>query len=136
MCVCSVGRPLKEETIGRWPCMSVRQVCVSVFFMVLKPGIHPLQSTQMRNSLPCSACIHTYVAMHTGSVNAGQTEETQPPKEASTHSTTHKRKKRNSHSFPRPLSLQPIGLGSLQPIGLGSLEPIGLGSLQESSLSA
>ena len=109
-----------------------------------KPGIHPLQSTQMRISLPCSACIHTYVAMHTGSVNAGQTEETQPPKEASTHSTTHKRKQRNSHSVPRPPSLQPIGLGSLQPIGhgplqpigLGSLQPIGLGSLQESSLSA
>ena len=73
-----------------------------------KPGIHPLQSTQMRISLPCSACIHTYVAMHTGSVNAGQTEETQPPKEASTHSTTHKRKQRNSHSVPRPPSLQPI----------------------------
>ena len=108
-----------------------------------KPGIHPLQSTQMRISLPCSACIHTYVAIHTGSVNAAQTEETQPPKEASTHSNT-QRKQRNSHSVPRPPSLQPIGLGSLQPIdhgplhpiGLGSLQPIGLGSLQESSLSA
>ena len=34
--------------------------------------------------------MHAYihVAIHTGSVNAVQTEETQPPKEASTHSNT------------------------------------------------